>query len=146
MSLVASALICCAMTGTEREKIKPAVLCTMLLMALGSTLFTIISSLMAEVSGDKSRIAAQIVTGIGFLGAGAIMHDAVCIRGLTTAAMIWVIAAIGMLCGAGFGGTSGGFTGAVSLLLHIFTRVENCYLYSGPRNPDKPCESQLLPL
>jgi putative Mg2+ transporter-C (MgtC) family protein len=79
---------------------------------------------------DKSRIAAQIVSGIGFLGAGAIMHDSVRIRGLTTAAMIWVVAAIGMLCGGGYGGTAIGLTVALSLLLKTVTYIENRYI--GP--------------
>ena len=50
---------------------------------------------------DPTRIAAQIVTGIGFLGAGAIIREGLSVRGLTTAATLWVVAAIGMACGAG---------------------------------------------
>jgi len=97
----------------------------MILITLGSTLFTMISGLLADGSGDKSSIAAQIVSGIVFLGAGAIMHDSVRIRGLTTAAMIWVMAAIGMLCGAGYGGPAVALTITLSLLLHLLTRIEN---------------------
>lgn len=131
IAAVVSALFCGAMIGTERErKVKPAGLRTMILIASGSALFTIISGLLADASGDKGRIAAQIVTGIGFLGAGVIMHDSVRIRGLTTAAMIWVMAAIGMLCGAGYGGSAIVFTAALSLFLYLVTQVENRYL--GP--------------
>lgn len=131
IAVVVSALICGAMIGTERErKVKPAGLRTMILIASGSALFTIISGLLADASGDKGRIAAQIVTGIGFLGAGVIMHDSVRIRGLTTAAMIWVMAAIGMLCGAGYGGGAIVFTATLSLFLYLVTQVENRYL--GP--------------
>ena len=54
------------------------------------------------VRADPSRVAAQIVTGIGFLGAGAIIRDGLSVRGLTTAATLWVVAAIGMACGAGY--------------------------------------------
>jgi putative Mg2+ transporter-C (MgtC) family protein len=56
------------------------------------------------VSADPTRIAAQIVTGIGFLGAGAIIREGLSVRGLTTAATLWVVAAIGMACGAGWYG------------------------------------------
>ncbi len=131
IAAVVSALFCGTMIGTERErKVKPAGLRAMILIASGSALFTIISGLLADASGDKGRIAAQIVTGIGFLGAGVIIHDSVRIRGLTTAAMIWVMAAIGMLCGAGYGGGAIVFTAALSLFLYLVTQVENRYL--GP--------------
>lgn len=131
VAVMVSALICGAMIGTERErKVKPAGLRTMILIASGSALFTMISGLLADASGDKGRIAAQIVTGIGFLGAGVIIHDSVRIRGLTTAAMIWIMAAIGMLCGAGFGGGAIVFTAALSLILYLVAQMENRYL--GP--------------
>ena len=84
--------------GLERElRGKPAGLRTNILICLGSCLFTIIST---NLSGSEpGRIAAQIVTGIGFLGAGAIIHSGIGIHGLTTAAVIWVVASIGMACG-----------------------------------------------
>jgi putative Mg2+ transporter-C (MgtC) family protein len=98
------AVVCGAAIGLERElKHKPAGLRTNVLICLGAALFTIISSKMA---GDKdtaiTRIAAQIVTGVGFLGAGAVIQDRGGIHGLTTAATIWLVASIGMACGAGF--------------------------------------------
>lgn len=130
-ALAVSAILCGTLIGAEREKnIKPAGLRTMILIALGSALFTMISFLLAGDDGDRGRVAAQIVSGIGFLGTGAILHDTVRIRGLTTAATIWVMAAIGMLCGVGYGGAAIGLTGAVLLLLILLTRVENRYL--GP--------------
>src|SRR3954452_673812 len=92
--------------GFERElRDREAGIRTHLLVSLGSALFTIISAygfhefLTAGgviVRADPSRIAAQIVTGIGFLGAGAIIRDGMSVRGLTTAATLWVVAAIGM--------------------------------------------------
>lgn len=92
-----------ALLGLEREwRQKYAGLRTNILIAIGSTLFTVMSiDLSASSGGDPTRIAAQIVTGIGFLGAGAIMRTGVGIRGLTTAAMIWVNAAIGVAVGGG---------------------------------------------
>jgi putative Mg2+ transporter-C (MgtC) family protein len=90
--------------GLERElRGKPAGLRTNVLICLGAAVFTIISKQMAEGHADSiTRIAAQIVTGIGFLGAGAIIQDRGSVHGLTTAATIWLVASIGMACGAGF--------------------------------------------
>jgi putative Mg2+ transporter-C (MgtC) family protein len=90
--------------GIERElRRKPAGLRTNTLIALGSALFTIVSLELARVYGGGSpdRIAAQIVTGIGFLGGGAIMRSGNEVHGLTTAATAWVNAAIGTAAGMG---------------------------------------------
>ena len=89
--------------GFEREmRHKSAGLRTNMLIAIGSALFTLMSyELAADGSGDPGRIAAQIVTGIGFLGAGAIMRTDAGIHGLTTAATIWVNAAVGVAAGGG---------------------------------------------
>ena len=100
------------MIGFERElRDREAGIRTHLLVSLGSALFTIVSAYGFHefltnggniVRADPSRIAAQIVTGIGFLGAGAIIREGLSVRGLTTAATLWVVAAIGMACGAGY--------------------------------------------
>jgi putative Mg2+ transporter-C (MgtC) family protein len=91
-----------AAIGLEREyRQKPAGLRTNILIALGSALFTIVSSLIGHEPGNTDRISAQIVTGIGFLGGGAILRSGSTIHGMTTAATIWVNAAIGMAAGAG---------------------------------------------
>jgi putative Mg2+ transporter-C (MgtC) family protein len=89
--------------GFEREwRQKNAGLRTNILIATGSALFTLMSiDLSASAGGDATRVASQIVSGIGFLGAGAIMRTHDGIRGLTTAAMIWVNAAIGVAVGGG---------------------------------------------
>ncbi len=95
------AVIFGAVIGLERQlRGKPAGLRTNILICLGSAVFTIISKQMAEPGGSFTRIAAQIVTGVGFLGAGAIIQDRGGIHGLTTAATIWLVASIGMACGA----------------------------------------------
>ena len=89
-----------AVIGTEREyRSKSAGLRTMILIAVGSTLFTILS---IRVSSDAGRIAANIVTGIGFIGAGIIFRENNRVVGITTAAIVWVTAAVGMGIGAGF--------------------------------------------
>ena len=94
-----------------------------MLVSLGSALFTMVGAYGFEdfakggVTTDPSRIAAQVVTGIGFLGAGVIFRQGFTIRGLTTAASLWVVAAVGMASGAGFwkGAVVGTVVGIVSL-------------------------------
>jgi putative Mg2+ transporter-C (MgtC) family protein len=89
--------------GAEREfRRKSAGFRTNILIALGAALFTMLSQLMAEqTGGDSTRIAAQVVVGIGFLGAGAIIRTNRNVNGVTTAATVWVNAALGMAAGAG---------------------------------------------
>lgn len=100
------ALVCGGLIGIERElKNKPAGFRTNILICLGSTYFMHVSILVGSSglgeSGDPGRIAAQVVTGIGFIGAGTIIQSRGHIAGLTTAALIWVVAAVGLLIGAG---------------------------------------------
>ncbi|HEX5468996.1 MAG TPA: MgtC/SapB family protein, partial [Gaiellaceae bacterium] len=108
-------VIAAALTGAvglEREwRERAAGLRTHMLVGVGSALFTLVSAYGFNsfltgganvVRADPSRIAAQIVTGIGFLGAGAILRQGLTVRGLTTAAGLWVAAAIGMAVGAGY--------------------------------------------
>lgn len=95
-----------AVIGIERERrLKSAGLRTHILVGLGSALFTLVSAFGFTSLGlpptDPSRIAAQVVTGIGFVGAGVIFVNRGNVVGLTTAASIWVTAAVGMACGAG---------------------------------------------
>jgi putative Mg2+ transporter-C (MgtC) family protein len=103
ISIILAALLGAAI-GLERELSgKAAGLRTNLLICLGASVFTIISREMATGSeGSLTRIAAQIVTGVGFLGAGAIIQDRRSVHGLTTAATIWLVASIGMACGGQF--------------------------------------------
>ena len=98
--------------GLERElREREAGLRTHLLVSVGSALFTLVSAYgfhaflssgQNVIRADPTRIAAQIVTGIGFLGAGAIIRQGFSVRGLTTAATLWVVAAIGLAAGAGY--------------------------------------------
>jgi putative Mg2+ transporter-C (MgtC) family protein len=102
--LVLVSVLCGLIIGQEREsKNKPAGLRTVTLICIGSTIFTLVSILIVDGgSNDPGRIAAQVVTGIGFLGAGAIIREHGTIVGLTTAATIWVTAAIGVMVGSGY--------------------------------------------
>lgn len=87
--------------GVEREsKGKPAGLRTNILICMGATLFTLLSYRLSPPGADAGRVAAQIVTGIGFLGAGTILHARGTVVGLTSAATIWLVAAVGMAIGS----------------------------------------------
>jgi putative Mg2+ transporter-C (MgtC) family protein len=109
---LALAAVLGGLIGVERElREREAGLRTHLLVSLGSALFTIssaygfhsfLASGQSVVRADPTRIAAQIVTGIGFLGAGAIIRQGLSVRGLTTAATLWVVAAVGLAAGAGY--------------------------------------------
>lgn len=96
------ALVLGGALGMERQyHDKPAGFATNCLICLGAMLFTILSQVMGNAGGDPGRIAAQIVTGVGFIGAGSILRDGNKISGLTTAAGVWLVAAIGMAIGYG---------------------------------------------
>src|SRR5262245_8762329 len=103
---VLNRLLCAALLGAliglERElRHKSAGLRTNILIAVGSALFTLASIELSPGNADPTRIAAQIVTGVGFLGAGAIMRTGASVQGLTTAATVWVNAAVGVAAGGG---------------------------------------------
>ncbi len=107
---ILAAIACGGLVGIERElKNKAAGLKTNILICLGAMLYTSLSVLIAHDpasgvrEGDPGRIAAQIVSGIGFLGGGAIIQARGTVLGLTTAATIWVVAALGVCIGAGYG-------------------------------------------
>ncbi len=94
--------------GLERELTnKSAGLRTQIMVCLGSCLFTILSiygfstAVTLYPLGDPSRVAAQIITGIGFIGAGTVLRQGLTVTGLTTASTLWIVAAIGMACGCG---------------------------------------------
>ncbi len=94
---VSVAFIIGAVIGLEREfRSKPAGFRTMILICVGSCLYTILSK---EASASTDRIASNIVTGIGFIGAGVIFKEGISVNGLTTAALIWITAALGMAVG-----------------------------------------------
>ena len=102
----AAAAMCGAIIGLERElKGKAAGFRTNILICLGSSIYMTVGLLLVETTGrefDPTRIAAQVVTGIGFVGAGCIIQAGTRVSGLTSAATIWVVASIGLVAGAGF--------------------------------------------
>ena len=107
LSRCGAAVLCGASIGLERElKGKPAGFRTNILICLGAAMYMSVGLLLThqggEAGADPSRIAAQVVTGIGFIGAGCIIQERRRVTGLTSAATIWVVAAIGIISGAGF--------------------------------------------
>ena len=119
-----------ALIGLEREyNEKEAGFKTYTLVCLGSSLMMIISADIFLIykglaAVDPSRIAAQVVTGIGFLGAGAIIRDQQKVRGLTTAAGIWAVSGIGLACGLGLFKPAIATTFLILIVLVIFKRLE----------------------
>jgi putative Mg2+ transporter-C (MgtC) family protein len=109
--------------GLERElNAQPAGFRTHLLVGLGAGLFTVAG---AGVAGsDPTRVAAQVVTGIGFLGAGAILRDGGRVRGLTTAGSLWVTAAVGLACGLGALAAAAATTVLALVALVVLKRLE----------------------
>ncbi len=111
--------------GLERElQHKAAGLRTNILICVGAVLFTELSIAMSSPSGDPGRIAAQIVTGVGFLGAGTIIQGRGIVTGLTTAATMWLVAAIGMAVGFGALLEATGATLLVLLVLSLLRPIE----------------------
>ena len=117
--LLLAAIFGLAVGYEHRSADKPAGLRTLSLVCLGSAMFTIISAFGFETA-DQSRVAAQIVTGVGFLGAGTILRSGVTISGLTTAATIWATAAIGMAVGSGLYIASVSGTVLILVILYLF--------------------------
>jgi len=128
---VVLAILCGGMIGLERElKHKPAGLRTNILICLGAVLFTTLSVLIAAAAepghpSDPARIAAQVVTGVGFLGGGMIMQAGGSVTGLTSAATVWVVAAIGVCIGLGYPITAFIFSVTVVFTLYFLSKVDN---------------------
>jgi len=116
--------------GLERESLnRPAGFRTHILVCMGSALIMMVSIDLFKVyhgqtAVDPGRIAAQVVSGIGFLGAGTIMHEGATVRGLTTAASLWVIAGIGLAVGAGLFLPAAATAGLVLLTLVFLARLD----------------------
>lgn len=123
--------------GLERERgLRPAGFRTHILVCTGATLITLVSIYgFADSTGvrDPARIAAQIVSGIGFLGAGTILNKGSSVKGLTTAASLWIVAGIGMATGAGMLKLAAGTTLLVLIVLLSFAHLERAYKIFRPR-------------
>ncbi len=127
--------------GIEREmRNQPAGFRTHAILAVGSALIMMISYLTAArygtsgaTPGDPTRIAAQIVSGIGFLGAGAILRMGPSVKGLTTAASLWATAGVGMACGGGFYKEAVIATALILLTLFLLGKAEKRLLFTKPK-------------
>lgn len=118
------ALLVGGLVGAEREwRDKGAGFRTMICIAVGACLFTQLSVRLGT-DGNMGRVAAQIVTGVGFLGAGVILREPGKVQGLTTAALIWLVAALGMACGAGEQTLALSGTGVTLVVLLFFPWLE----------------------
>ena len=125
MVRVVVAVLLGGLIGLERElRDKPAGFRTIVLICVGACIFTILSEIVGGPDLQHTRIAAQIVTGIGFLGAGAILRDRQAVLGLTTAATIWAVAAIGMAVGFGRLPLAVVGTAAILVALLVFDLIE----------------------
>ena len=127
-----AAAICGALIGLERElKNKPAGFRTNILICLGAAIYMAAGLLIAQGTNDPARIAAQVVTGIGFLGAGCIIQQQDRVKGLTTAATIWVVAAIGIVAGAGYPILAFIAAAMVLVTLVVLGTIERRFLDTG---------------
>ena len=132
--LLVAALLGAAI-GLERERHDhPAGIRTHLLVSVGAAAFTVLSIYSFGQGSDPGRVAAQIVTGIGFLGAGSILKGPGTVHGLTTAASLWVVAAVGMAAGAGAWGVAIATTVIVLISLWPLQAIERRY-FSRRKEP-----------
>lgn len=112
------AILLGGLVGLEREfRGKPTGVRTTILICLGAVLFTRLSQSMALGSGDPGRLAAQVITGVGFLGGGAILRTRGTVTGLTSAATMWAVTAVGMTIGVGAHADAVGVTSLLLLVL-----------------------------
>jgi putative Mg2+ transporter-C (MgtC) family protein len=114
--------------GLERQlRHKPAGLRTNMFICFGAAMFTVLSRQLAGTEADSARIAAQIIPGIGFIGAGSILHSRGSVTGLTTAATLFVVASVGMATGGGLYLTACFATVIILLALALLGRLERSY-------------------
>lgn len=122
---VAAAALCGGALGLERQvRGKPAGIRTSILICLGTHFFVLVGASFAAPGADPTRVVGQVVTGIGFLGAGVILTREGLVMGVTSAAVIWMLAAIGVMIGVGYTTTALVVTGVVLLALVGVERLE----------------------
>lgn len=132
--LIAAGLV--GLVGLERElSEQPAGFRTHILVAVGAALFSIVG---AELGTDPTRVAAQVVTGIGFLGAGAILRQGLDVRGLTTAAALWVTASVGTAAGMGLWEAAVVATVVTVVSLFVLKRIGGMLFHRRPQDHPPP--------
>lgn len=129
--------------GVEREiRRKEAGLRTFTLVGIGAALFTVIGPLVVTGTADVTRIAAQVVSGIGFIGAGLIFRQGSHTKNLTTAAGVWAAAAIGMAAGMGLFILASGATAIILLAVTIYSAIERRIELPEPGSPPLDVEDR----
>ena len=119
------ALLAGVLIGAERQwHHKNAGLRTNTLVAIGSAIYVLLSIQMTAETGDVTRIVGQVVTGVGFLGAGVILHEGMSIHGMSTAATIWCSSAVGCLAAAGYFAETAVCTSTIIVINVLFIRLE----------------------
>jgi len=134
---VAVAVAAGALIGLERQlHNKSAGIRTNSLVSLGAAIYVLLSiQLTQQGHGDVTRIIGQVVTGVGFLGAGVILHHGVSVQGLTTAATIWCSSAIGCLAAAGYFVETAIATTAILLVNFLFRRIDDWIKKPNSKQP-----------
>lgn len=134
-----TAVLCGGLIGLERELARKAAgLRTNILICMGSTIYMVVSDLVPllnpGVVADPGRVAAQVVTGIGFIGAGSIIRSGPTVEGMTTAATIWIVAALGLVIGIGYPLLAILFTLVVLIVLIGLRKIEKVLKLIKERN------------
>jgi len=115
---IGATLLCGGVIGLERQlRGKPAGIRTSILICLGTQVFITLGNTFAPADADSSRVLGQVITGIGFIGAGVIMGKENVVKGVTSAAIIWVLAGIGAAIGMGYSGVAFSLTFVTVLVL-----------------------------
>ncbi|MBZ5657001.1 MAG: MgtC/SapB family protein [Acidobacteriia bacterium] len=128
LSRLVVAAILGGIIGLERQlRHKPAGLRTNMFICFGAAMFTVLSRQLAGTEADSARIAAQIIPGIGFIGAGSILHSRGSVTGLTTAATLFVVASVGMAAGGGLYLTACFATAMILIALALLGRMERTF-------------------
>ena len=137
MSHLLIAFICGGIVGLDRQlRGKPVGLRPCMIVVLTTTLLVDIGNVATEGAGDPSRMMSAIVTGVGFLGGGVILSHGGEVRGITTAALIWALAAVGIVIGLGFGLTALAFTLIIKAMMLSVDLIE--YLFPDLRRRSQP--------
>lgn len=141
------ACLCGTIFGLERQlRKKPLGIRACMLVCMSTALFVYIGSEVLTVGADSTRVIGQVVTGVGFLGAGAILQRGDLVIGITSAATIWMIAAVGAAIGAGHFGyglvTTFIAVSAITISRHLERKLSP--LHHGPHNPSKPAPKPVL--
>jgi putative Mg2+ transporter-C (MgtC) family protein len=140
------AVVCGAVIGLERRvNFSPAGFKTQILVCVGAMLFSVAPTIAGPLMVNETpRVIGQIVSGVGFLGAGTIIHNSRNVSGLTTAAWIWFTAAIGVMIGLGYGAVALFTTVTLTAVISVFRHIEKKYFNIRPSNVETTPEEEKI--